>query len=217
MSAIEKIDWLRCPLRGIVIFWAIQHETYGFPFAAGGMGDRPGSVGFASAKRASHSLRSGRRGRGGLGSVPCRALSHPTKGKRVTPLAVPALSETAVALCILFILLVPFAGAGLSLINTGLGRSRSAAHSMLASLCVIAVAALVYLVCGFAWQGFIGRPGHVLNLAGKTWNWIAFEPLFLRGLKLDGSPASLAVWLQMLSVGLAAQIPLGSGADRWKL
>jgi Amt family ammonium transporter len=135
----------------------------------------------------------------------------------VTPTAVPALSETSVALCIFLILLVPFAGAGLSLINTGLGRSRSAAHSMLASLCVIAVAALVYLVCGFAWQGFIGRPGHVLNLAGKTWNWIAAEPLFLRGLKLDGSPASLALWLQMLSVGLAAQIPLGSGADRWKL
>jgi len=39
----------------------------------------------------------------------------------------------------------------------------------------------------------------------------------MRGLRLDGSPASLAAWLQMLSVGLAALIPLGSGADRWRL
>jgi Amt family ammonium transporter len=88
---------------------------------------------------------------------------------------------------------------------------------MMASLCVVAVAAIVYVVCGFAWQGFIGRPAHVFTVAGKEWNWIAAEPLFLRGLPLDGSPASLAAWLQMLSVGLAAQIPLGAGADRWRL
>lgn len=130
---------------------------------------------------------------------------------------VPILSETSVALCIVFVLLVPFACAGLSLINTGLGRSRSAAHSMLASLCVMAVAAGVYFVCGFAWQGFVGRPAHVFNLAGKGWDWIAAEPLFMRGVELDGSPASLAAWLGMLSVGLAALIPLGAGADRWRL
>ncbi len=135
----------------------------------------------------------------------------------MTPLPVPALSEAGTAVCILLILLVPLAGAGLALINTGLGRSRSAAHSMLASLCVVAVAALVYFACGFAWQGYLGRPAHVVTLAGKGWNWLAAEPLFLRGLKLDGSPASLAAWLQMLSVGLAALIPLGSGADRWRL
>ena len=38
-----------------------------------------------------------------------------------------------------------------------------------------------------------------------------------RGLPLDGSPASLAALLGMRSVGLAAMIPLGSGADRWRL
>ncbi|MGO9210709.1 MAG: ammonium transporter [Terriglobales bacterium] len=132
-------------------------------------------------------------------------------------LPAPALSEAGTAACILLILLVPLAGAGLALINTGLGRSRSAAHSMLASLCVVAVAALVFFACGFAWQGYLGRPAHVVTLAGKGWNLLAAEPLFLRGLKLDGSPASLAAWLEMLSVGLAALIPLGSGADRWRL
>src|SRR5260370_15945685 len=98
----------------------------------------------------------------------------------------PSLSETTMIICIFSILLVPFAGAGLSLINTGLGRSRSAAHSMMASLCVIAVAAGVYFICGFAWQGFIGRPAHVFTVAGKVSNWIAAEPFFLRGLGLDG-------------------------------
>ena len=135
----------------------------------------------------------------------------------MTALGAPVLSETAMALCLLCILLVPFAGAGLALVNAGLGRSRSAAHAMMASLCVAAVAALVYVVCGFSWQGFIGRPAHELVLAGKQWNWIAAEPLFLRRLPLDGSPASLAACLQMLSVGLAALIPLGAGADRWRL
>jgi ammonium transporter, Amt family len=120
-------------------------------------------------------------------------------------------------LCVFLILLVPCAWAGLALVNTGLGRSRSAAHAMLASLCVIGVAALAYFVCGFAWQGLSGRPAHIVNVAGKAWSWIAAEPLFLRGLPLDGTPASLAVWLQMFSVALAALIPLGGGADRWRL
>lgn len=135
----------------------------------------------------------------------------------MTSLPAPALSETAVALLVVLILLVPCAGAGLALINTGLGRSRSAAHSMLSSLCVIGLAAVVYFVCGFSWQGFAGLPAHSFVVAGHAWDWLAAEPFFLRGIELDGSPASLAVLLQLFSVGLAALIPLGSGADRWRL
>ena len=133
------------------------------------------------------------------------------------PLPAPPLSETAFVLCIFFILLVPLAAAGLALINTGLGRSRSAAHSMLASLCVISIAAMVYFVCGFSWEGFTGQPAHVFIVGGKGWDWIAAEPLFLRGLQMGRSPASLAAWLQMLSVGLAALIPLSAGTDRWRM
>ncbi|HKV04028.1 MAG TPA: hypothetical protein VJO53_02850 [Candidatus Acidoferrales bacterium] len=127
------------------------------------------------------------------------------------------LSDTAAALCIVFIFLVPFAGAGLALINTGLGRSRSAAHLMMSSLCVVSVAAVVYFVCGFGWQGFAGRPAYFLSVGGKPWDWIAAEPFFLRHLEIDGSPASLAALLGLVSVGLASLIPLGSGADRWRL
>ena len=138
----------------------------------------------------------------------------------MTPFVAPSLltlSEVSAVFCLLLILLVPFAGAGLALINSGLGRSRSAAHTMLAALCVTAVAALVYVIVGFAWQGAVGRPDHVLMVAGKAWGWIAAEPFFLRGLRLDLSPAALVVLLQMFSVGLAGLIPLSSGADRWRL
>jgi Amt family ammonium transporter len=88
---------------------------------------------------------------------------------------------------------------------------------MLASLSIFAVAAIAYAVFGFSWQGAAGRPAHVLTIGGRAWNWIAAEPLFLRGLRLDLSPASLVLLLQMFSVGLAAMIPLGAGAERWKL
>jgi ammonium transporter, Amt family len=129
----------------------------------------------------------------------------------------PALAESLAVLCIIFVSLVPFAGAGLALINAGLGRSRSAAHSMMSSLCVLAIAALAYFICGFAWQGFSGGPAHVFTQGSKSFSWIGAQPFFLRHLAFDGSPASLAALLGMLSVGLAALIPLGSGADRWRL
>ncbi|MEI9975611.1 MAG: hypothetical protein WDO73_28240 [Ignavibacteriota bacterium] len=127
------------------------------------------------------------------------------------------MTDLAQALCAALVLLVPLAGAGLALMNAGLGRSRSAAHAMLAPLCAAAVAILVYCACGWSWQSFPGRPAHVVGLVGGSWNWIAAEPFFLRGLAFDGSPAALAAWLQMFSVALAALIPLGAGNERWRL
>src|SRR5271165_2820283 len=134
-------------------------------------------------------------------------------------MALPALaiSETTTALCLILILLVPLAAAGLALISNGLGKSRSAAHAMLASVCVIAVASIVYIAIGFSWEGFAGRATHVVTVGGKPWDWIARQPFFLRGLELDGSPASLAVLLQMFAVGMAGVIPLSAAADRWRL
>jgi len=88
---------------------------------------------------------------------------------------------------------------------------------MLASICVFAVAAIVYVIFGFSFQGAAGRPAHVLTIGGKAWDWIAAEPFFLRGMKLDFSPASLVLLLQMFSVGLVAMIPLGAASERWRL
>ncbi len=126
-------------------------------------------------------------------------------------------SDSTVAICLFLILLVPFAIAGLSLISTGLNRSRSAAHGMLMSLCVCSVAVLVYFACGFGWQGFSGGPAHIVNAAGKAWNWLGAGPLFLRDFEFIGSPRSLTLLLQMFSVALASIIPVASGAERWRI
>src|ERR1700691_6163076 len=99
------------------------------------------------------------------------------------------MTDLTAALCFLLILLAPLAAAGLTLINTGLGRSRSAAHMMLSCLCVFWVPAVVFFVVGFACQGYPGRAAYAFAIGGKSWNWIAAEPFFWRGLRLDGSPA----------------------------
>jgi Amt family ammonium transporter len=135
-------------------------------------------------------------------------------------------SEIQTAACVFFLLLAPLAGAGLALINAGLGRTRNAAHSMMAALCVISVAACVYFVCGRAFQGYAGGLSHSITITGKalgnkTWNWIGAEPWFFRGLPMNPSPNALPVllsaWFGILAAGLAGLIPLGSGADRWRL
>src|SRR5438046_2128048 len=99
----------------------------------------------------------------------------------MTSLTAPTLSETTAALGLIFSLLVPCAAAGLALINTGLGRARSAAHAMLSTLCVLALATLVYFTVGFAWQGYTGRQEHTWILNGKPWGWIGSERFLLRG------------------------------------
>ncbi len=132
-------------------------------------------------------------------------------------MAAAGMPEFSFLSCLFFILLAPLAAAGLALINAGLGRSRSAAHILLSSLAALSVAGLVYFAFGFGLEGYVGGPAHTLTVSGKAWNWIAAEPFFFRKLIADGSPAILAALLQIFCVGLAALVPLGSGADRWRL
>jgi Amt family ammonium transporter len=132
------------------------------------------------------------------------------------------LSGSQTILCIVSLLLAPLACAGLALINSGLGRARSAAHTMTAAMCVIAVAACVYVICGRSWQGFAGEASRTITLGGtasteQTWNWLGAAPPFFAGLPFDGSPALLAAWMGMIAAALAGLIPLGSGSERWRL
>jgi Amt family ammonium transporter len=120
------------------------------------------------------------------------------------------------AICGLLILLIPFALAGIGLINSGLGRSRNAAHSLMATLAVAGTAGVVYLICGFAWQGLAGHPAYAFTIAGKPWNWIGAGRLFLANLDPEDAPV-LAAGLGMFSAALAAAIPVGAGAERWRL
>jgi len=117
----------------------------------------------------------------------------------------------------LMILLIPLAIAGLALINSGLGRSRNAAHVMMSSLCVTAVAAIAYLIFGFAWQGFAGGPARLMYISGRPWSWAGAQPLFMAGLDWNASPGALVAWMQILCVALAAIIPIGAATERWRL
>lgn len=129
----------------------------------------------------------------------------------------PIYSETTAALLTFLTFLIPLAAAGVAIIHTGLSRSRSAAHTMLASLCIAAVAALVYGTWGFAWQGSAGLPGHTILVGGKAWSWIGGERFFLSSITAPGSPAAMTAIFGVFTAGLCALIPLGAGADRWRL
>jgi Amt family ammonium transporter len=132
------------------------------------------------------------------------------------------LSEIQAALCIVFLMLAPLSGCGLALINAGLGRSRNAAHSMMAALCIMAVAACAWFVCGWAFEGYPGGLTYSFQVAGRQWYWIGAEPWFFRGLAAGGltpggSPAVLFAWFGIVAAGLAGLIPLGGSSDRWRL
>jgi Amt family ammonium transporter len=129
----------------------------------------------------------------------------------------PALSEITAAVCALAILLAPLAAIAVALVNTGLGRSRSAAHAMLSALAVLSVAGVAYCLFGFAFQGYAGGAAHAIQVGSKSWSWIAAERFGLAGLTLDAARPSLVALLGMVGAGLAGVIPLGSGADRWRL
>ncbi|HLI82488.1 MAG TPA: hypothetical protein VKV17_01150 [Bryobacteraceae bacterium] len=114
------------------------------------------------------------------------------------------------------VLLMPLALAGLAILNTGLARSRNAAHLMMASLCIAGVAAVAYVFCGFSWQGLPDGTGRLIRVAGTDWNWMARQPLFLRGADL-ASAQSVVIWMQILAASLCALIPSGAAAERWRL
>jgi Amt family ammonium transporter len=129
----------------------------------------------------------------------------------------PVLSEAAFALVLVLLLLAPLAIAGVALINTGLGRSRSAAQSLLGSLAIVAVAVIAFALVGATLAGSIGGSGHILDIAGKSWIWLGTGPLFLAGLNSAPAQSQLGLLFEFLAVALAALIPWGSGADRLRL
>lgn len=127
------------------------------------------------------------------------------------------LSDATSVLCIVLICGLPLAVAGLAILNTGLGRSRSAAQSLLGALCLVSVAAIAYFLLGFSWQGFPGDSSYVLRLGSTSWDWIAAQPFFFRTLSWNGYPVGYIAVSQLFIVGFVALIPWGAAADRWRL
>jgi Amt family ammonium transporter len=120
-------------------------------------------------------------------------------------------------LCLLCILLIPLATAGLALMHQGLGRSRSAAHAMVATLCVLAVTSLVFVLFGISVAGSNGSSSYSLVLGGSSWDWIGAGHLSDRGIFFQGPYGGLPLCFEMFVVGLAGTIPVSTGSDRWRL
>ena len=127
------------------------------------------------------------------------------------------LTETAFALTLGLLLLAPLAIAGVALINTGLGRSRSAAQSLLGSLGMMSVAVVVFAFVGAPLADGGSGTGHLFTVSGKPWNWAGTGPLFLTGLDVAPARTQLALLFEFLAVALTVLIPWGSGADRLRL
>jgi Amt family ammonium transporter len=131
------------------------------------------------------------------------------------------LSDAVFALTFALLMLAPLAIAGVALINTGLGRSRSAAQALLGNLAILAVAAIVFALLGSALAGVPSATacctGHTFQLAGKPWNWLGAGPLLLIGFASSQPLSQLAVLFEFLAVAMAAMLPWGSGMDRWRL
>ena len=136
------------------------------------------------------------------------------------PPASAPLGEAAFALVFSLLLLSPLALTGVALINTGLGRSRSAAQALLGNLAIIAVAAIVFAPIGAGFAGALAGPSSgagIFFAAGKPWNWLGTGPFLLRNLPLAPPQSQLALLFEFPAVAMAALIPWGSGADRWRL
>ena len=131
----------------------------------------------------------------------------------IPPLVAP-FSDTMFGLTLALLLLAPLAIAGVALLNTGLGRSRSAAQSLLGCVTLAAVSWIAFAVVGIS---LAGSPGHTLSLAGKSWDWIGGAPLVLRHFSVLPPDTQLSVLFEFLAAGLLAIIPWGSGADRLRL
>ena len=139
----------------------------------------------------------------------------------IAPPLSPPDPDLLYAVAFLLVILSPLAIAGLALVNTGLGRSRSAAQAILGNLVIISVAAIAFALFGAAIAGYLpgtpGDTGHAFRAAGHSWNWIGSGPLMLKGFSTAPVRAQLALLFEMTGVGFAAIIPWGSGADRWRL
>jgi Amt family ammonium transporter len=119
------------------------------------------------------------------------------------------------ALTLALLFLAPLAIAGVALINAGLGRSRSAAQALLGSLAVLAAAAIVFAVVGAPLAG----SAHSLSISagGKSWNVTGAAPSLLFGMGSSSLQAQLELLFEFLAVAMAAMLPWGSGADRFRL
>ncbi len=125
-----------------------------------------------------------------------------------------ALSDPMCALAAGLLILAPLAIAGLALINAGLGRSRSAAQSLVGCLAIFSVAVVAFAILGSV---FAAPGGATFTAAGKPWNWIGAGQWLLGGFAGAATDRQLQMLFECLGVALIGLIPWGAGADRLRL
>jgi Amt family ammonium transporter len=131
------------------------------------------------------------------------------------PYAALPLPQSAFVLALSLVLISPLALAGVALMNAGLGRSRSAAQSMLGTLALISAAVIVFALIGamFAY----GETGYTFTVAGRPWNWIGAGSFALRGFSAETVQTQLSTLFQFIAVAFVVLIAWGSGADRLRV
>jgi len=139
----------------------------------------------------------------------------------IIPPSLSVMSDATLVLTLALLLVAPLAIAGVALINTGLGRSRSAAQALLGSLAIVVVTTIVFALMGASLTGYLpggpGGAGHAFQVAGKSWNWLGAGPFLLGNLSAAPPQSQLVILFEFLAVAMAAAIPWGSGADRLRL
>lgn len=128
-----------------------------------------------------------------------------------SPLAPEMLSILVFPLLILSSLAL----AGVALINTGLGRSRSAAQSLFGCLAIVSIAAISFAAIGSVFAGSAG--GGAFVVAGKRWDWIGTGPWMMHNFGALPANLQLGALLELLAAGMCGLIPWGAGADRLRL
>ena len=130
------------------------------------------------------------------------------------------LSDVTWILAFALLALAPLAIAGIALMNTGLGRSRSAAQSLLGSVILVAVAAIFFAIFGSSLAGTATQTGAGVTVAGKFWDLSGHAPILFGSAGFHSAEtlrAPLVAILRIWSVVLLAIIPWGSGSDRLRL
>jgi Amt family ammonium transporter len=126
----------------------------------------------------------------------------------------PAQPDWTLALALGLLFVAPLAIAGVALINTGLGRSRSAAQSLLGCLTLIAVATIGFALVGVS---LASGPSYAFWIGGKAWNFMGSAALLMRHFGAAAPVVQVQVLFEFAAVALCVIIPWGSGADRLRL
>jgi ammonium transporter, Amt family len=142
-----------------------------------------------------------------------------------------ALGDLQVALNIVWTLvtgfLVMFMQAGFALVETGLTRAKSAAHTMAMNFLVYSIGVVAYWAIGFGLQmggiGALGTFGNdatlssefIIHIAGHEFGLFGMKGFFLSP-SVYTAPVAALFLFQMVFMDTTATIPTGAMAERWK-